>query len=215
MINAKTIIDISWPITQDMTSYKNNKPVSIIHEKNFDEHEVRDSKITLNSHTGTHIDAPSHFLADGKSIEQIPLESLNGPCRVLDLTHIEQKITAHDLADFNIQTDEILLLKTKNSFLDETASFNTNFVYLEKTGAQFLADKKIKTVGIDYLGIEREQPNHETHCILLTQKITIIEGLRLGKARGGEHYVLCCLPLAVQNLEAAPARAILMSDHTN
>lgn len=210
MKNPQTIIDISWPITPDMTSYKNNKPVNFTHEKNFADHQVCDSKITLNSHTGTHIDAPSHFLANGVTIETISLQSLVGPCRVLDLTHVENKITNQDLKTFDIQADEIILLKTKNSLLENTAPFDTKFVYLDKTGAQFLADKKIKTVGIDYLGIEREQPDHETHCILFEQRITIIEGLRLMETIGGESYILYCLPLAVNGLEAAPARAILI-----
>ncbi len=197
-----------------MTSYKNNKPVTFTQEKNFPDDLVRDSKITLNSHTGTHIDAPSHFLADGANIEATPLQNLVGPCRVLDLTNLDSKITSIDLEPFNIQSNEILLLKTKNSLLGNTDPFIPNFVYLDKTGAQFLANKKIKTVGIDYLGIEREQPNHETHCILLEQRITIIEGLRLRGAMGGVNYVLFCLPLALQGLEAAPARAILVTDHT-
>ncbi len=209
MVNPENIIDISWPISQDMTTYKNSKPVDFIYEKNFRIHPVRDTKITLNSHTGTHIDAPSHFLEEGETVEKIALENLVGPCRVLDFTHIQDKITDLDFESSEIREHEIILLKTKNSFLGVTAPFNQAFVYLDKMAAQLLALKKIKTVGIDYLGIEREQPSHETHCVLFKNKITIIEGLRLANVEAG-NYFLCCLPLAIQGLEAAPARAILI-----
>lgn len=210
MKNPTTIIDISWPITPTMTSYKNNKPVLFTHEKNFAAHQVCDSNITLNSHTGTHIDAPAHFLANGATVETIPLQTLVGVCRIIDLTNLEHKITDKDLEIFDLKENEIILLKTKNSFLDVTQPFDTNFIYLDKTGAQFLAQKKIKTVGIDYLGIEREQPDHETHCILFEKQITIIEGLRLKEVYEGKNYFLCCLPLAINGLEAAPSRAILI-----
>ena len=90
-----------------------------------------------------------------------------------------------------------------------TAAFTYDFVYLEKSGAKYLAGKKVKTVGIDYVGIERDQPNHETHRFLLGNDIPIIEGLRLGKVKEGE-YTLLCLPLAYKGMEAAPARAVLI-----
>lgn len=205
----ETIIDISWPITLDMTTYKDNKPATFIHEKNFQDHQVCDSTIKLNSHTGTHIDAPSHFLSNGTTVETVSLKTLVGPCRILNLTHLEDRITDKDLEPHNIQANEIILLKTKNSNTGPTDLFNKKFIFLEKTGAYFLATKNIKTVGIDYLGIEREQPDHETHRILFEHNITIIEGLRLQQTLKS-HYFLCCLPLAINNLEAAPARAILL-----
>lgn len=208
------IIDISWPITTSMTSYKNSKPITIIAHKNFVEHGVRDSGITLNSHTGTHVDAPAHFLEHGESIHQMPLTTMIGICRILDVTHVDTKITAEDLMPYNIQAGEIILLKTKNSLLSPEALFDTNFVYLATSGARWLADQKIKAIGIDYLGIEREQPDHETHCILFEQKITIIEGLRLKGVIMKDTYVLLCLPLALEGLEAAPARAILIPHHS-
>lgn len=208
------IIDISWPITTGMTSYKNNKPIAINAEKIFDQHHVRDSSITLNAHTGTHIDAPSHFLSEGACVDQIALTTLIGTCRILDLTHVAYKITAQDLFPYEIQAGEIILLKTKNSALSSDALFDPHFVYLEKTGAAWLADKKVKAVGIDYLGIEREQPDHETHCILFEHQVTIIEGLRLKEVVMKDTYVLLCLPLALQSTEASPARAILIPHHS-
>ena len=205
------IIDISWPITLDMTSYKNSKPVTFLWNKNFPNDSVRDSTITLNSHTGTHVDAPSHFLENGDMIETIPLERLVGPCRVLDLSHVTEKIMAADLELHHLQPNERILLKTTNSNRTQTELFDTTFVYVSHEAAQFLADKKVWCVGIDYLGIERNQPDHTTHDILFKAGVVIVEGVRLENVLAGT-YQLYCLPLALQNLEAAPARAVLIKN---
>ncbi len=203
------IIDISWPISENTTEYKDRKTIKLTQINEYSKDGVSETLITMHSHTGTHVDAPEHFLGNKITIDQIDLNKLVGKCKVLDLTKIEDKITKSDLQDFDIQKDDIILLKTKNSNLSTTEKFNPNFVYLEKSGAQFLADKKIKCVGIDYLGIERSQPNHETHKILLENDILIIESLRLKNANDTE-YMFYCLPVLMENLDAAPARAILI-----
>ena len=202
------IIDISWPITQNITEYKDRKTLKLEKYKEFQKDNVRETLITIHTHTGTHIDSPAHFLKDGKTLDQLDLNKLIGECKILDVTHIEEKIAKKDLEKFDIQKDDIILLKTKNSDLGTTKKFNPNFVYLEKTGAEFLASKKIKSVGIDYLGIERNQPNHETHKLLMQNDIIIIEGFRLKQItqKTGFFY---CLPLFLPSIEAAPCRAIL------
>jgi len=205
------IIDISWPISHEMTSYKDNKPATLTMFKNFPQDSARDSNFTINSHTGTHVDAPSHFLQDGPSIENFTLNQFIGPCQVIDLTDKIDCITAQDLEAATIETGSIILFKTKNSFKKTTDAFEINFIYLEKMGAQYLADKKIKAVGIDYLGIERNQSDYKTHKTLLQQNIPIIEGLRLEAVAAG-NYFFVFLPLKIQGLEAAPGRAILIQN---
>ncbi|MBM3886777.1 cyclase family protein [Candidatus Dependentiae bacterium] len=205
-----TIIDISWPIKPSMTTYKNNKPVTFTPLKNFPQDDVRDSLIALNVHTGTHVDAPSHFLEEGSSIEGFSLDQLIGKAVVIDLTNVEEKITAKNLQAYSLTKNDIVLLKTKNSLRNADESFDFNFIYLAPCAASFLAQQGVKAVGIDYLGIERNSPNHETHSILLEQQIPIIEGLRLDHVAAGS-YQFCCLPIAIEGLEAAPARAILIA----
>ncbi|MBY0354008.1 cyclase family protein [Candidatus Babeliales bacterium] len=205
------IIDISWPISLTMTSYKDSKPVTFLWNKNFPNDNARDSSITLNSHTGTHVDAPSHFLENGDTIETIGLERLVGPCRVLDLSHVTEKIIPADLEPHNLQAGERILLKTKNSERTATEKFDPTFTYVSHEAAQFFADKNVWCVGIDYLGIERNQPDHATHEILFKAGTIIIEGLRLNHVSAGS-YNLYCLPLAVHGLEAAPARAVLIKN---
>jgi arylformamidase len=203
------IIDISWPISNDITTYKNRKFVSITPIKKFETDNVRESTITLWSHTGTHVDAPAHFVADGATVEAIDLNSIIGSCCVLDLTTITDTITVDDLKKYDIVTGDIVLLKTKNSLWPINAQDNTTFIYLNASAAAYLVALGVKAVGTDYLGIERGQPDHETHKTLLGANRMIIEGLRLEHVAPGR-YVFCCLPLAIQGGDAAPARAVLL-----
>lgn len=205
------LYDISWPITPEMTAYKDKKTVSFEIVKNFEEDGVRESIITLSSHTGTHIDAPAHFLSDGQFVDNNLITNFSGSCTVFDLSHITESISRTDLENLVINEGDIILFKTKNSLLSPTEKFVPDFIYLNESGATYLAEKKIKTVGIDYLGIERNQPNHETHMVLMSNNITIIEGLRLDHVPPGQFF-LWCVPLAIIGLEAAPARALLIQE---
>ncbi len=204
------IIDISWPISPRMTAYKNRHVVLFTSTKFFEIDQVRESLLTTGSHTGTHVDAPAHFMADGSTIDQTPLHALVGSCRVLDLGSVAEVITVANLESFDVQSGERLLLKTKNSNRASDQEFDPNFVYLGAEAAAWLATKQVLAVGIDYLGIERNQPAHETHLALLSNNIAIIEGLRLAQVAPGT-YTLVCLPLLAIGLDGAPARAILMS----
>ena len=205
------IIDISWPISKATTGYKDKNTVQFYDTKEFAKDNVRGTSIHISSHTGTHVDAPSHFLKDGKTVDQITLDRVMGKCTVIDMTHCTDGITRDDLASSEIEQGTVLLLKTTNSHRLVTDSFDPHFIFLESSGAAYLAEKKVKAVGIDYLGIERGQPDHPTHKTLMQSDVVIIEGLRLAHVEPGT-YFLICLPLAVMGLEAAPARAVLMAE---
>ena len=194
-----------------MTQYKNKDVVHIESTKIFERDRVRETKIIIDSHTGTHIDLPGHFLVDGFNSDDFDIQQCCGRCVVVDMTTVHDAITAKHFSAVQIEESTIVLLKTTNSSFDGKASFNQNFVYLEKTGATWLAQHKIKAVGIDYLGIERNQPDHLTHKILFEHDCIIIEGLRLRDVSPGL-YTLFCLPLALVGLEALPARAILVEN---
>jgi arylformamidase len=204
------VIDISWPINHATTSYKDRQPVAFEHLKQFEPHGVRESVIHIYSHTGTHIDAPSHFIQDGATIDQIPAHTFIGPCTVVDMTAVSHSITSADLEQLTINEGDIILFKTTNSDLPPTAPFAHNFIYLDHSGAAYLALRKIKAVGIDYLGIERNQPDHATHTILMEANIGILEGLRLAKVEP-RPYTLVALGLYTIGLEATPARAVLIT----
>lgn len=208
-MNYKKIIDISWPITEAMTAYKNRSVVKIQSTKTWEQDHAREALVTVGTHTGTHVDAPPHFMQNGQTIDQLNLSTLVGPCVVFDMMHIEDSIGFDDVKSLDVDAEKIILFKTRNSDREHDALFDPNFIYLHKSAAEFLAQKNICAVGIDYLGIERGQAEHETHLLLLEKNIPIIEGLRLGHVEARE-YFFCCLPLRLQGLEAAPARAILL-----
>lgn len=168
---------------------------------------IRESQITINLHTGTHLDAPMHVDKEGVSVDQLGLLPLLGPCRVLDLTGVGEKIEAGDLAGQAIAAGEFILLKTQNSLVGSVAE---DFVYLGASGAQYLAQAQVRGVGIDALGIERDQPEHPSHKVLLQKGIIIVEGLYLDEVAPGS-YFLVALPLKVIGTEAAPLRAVLIT----
>ena len=203
------IFDISWPISESMTEYKDAKTVIFTPTKSMENNAAREWQIAMGNHIGTHVDAAAHFLPTGQTVDKIDLNSLVGPCRVLDLTSVTDKITVEDLESLGIAQNEIILLKTTNSFREATDRFTYSFVYIDKLAAQYLAAQNIKAIGFDYLGVERSQPDHETHKAFMQFNIPIIEGLRLGVIPSG-NYFFCCLPLNCVGIDSAPARAILI-----
>jgi arylformamidase len=191
-----------------MMVYKNrdqNKPV-IKTEKDYSTGDLYESSIWMNLHTGTHMDAPLHMIEQGDTLDGLNLNQVIRKCKVLDFTNIADHITDTDLSGEDIRKDDFLILKTRNSYQDY---FEPNFVYLDKMGARYLKDQEISGVGIDSLGIERDQPEHDTHKILFETGIFIVEGLRLKGIEAGE-YFLFAAPVKINNTEASPVRAVLV-----
>lgn len=194
------IFDISWPVTEDMAEYGGRKVATF-------EPFGSETKVTLINHTGTHVDGPRYFFKDAKTIDQFNLHKLIGRCIVLDLASVKRAITASDLKKHTIPSDSIILFKTKNSFLP-TSAWQDNFIYLDSSGAEYLVEQHVKSIGIDYLALET-QAGFPSHKILLKQDILIIEGLRLQDIEPRE-YELVCLPIKLMGIDAAFARAILL-----
>ena len=202
------LFDISMEISEDIPVYNNQaegKPkITVI--RDFASGNAFESHIAMGLHTGTHIDAPLHMLPFGHNMKQYELSNFITECIVLDLKDASEKITDEDLRGKNIEPGSFVLLKTKNSYVE---GFDPEFVYLSVSGAEYLKELKVSGVGIDSLGIERSQPGHETHKVLLGSGIVILEGLRLSAVEEGV-YQLIALPIKLQNTEAAPARAVLV-----
>jgi len=202
------LYDVSMPIHENMMVYKDleEKRPHISLVKKIPEDTSNESSITMNVHTGTHIDAPYHMDPCGSTMDQLDITRLLTSCRVLDLTQVRDKITREDLAVHSILKNEFLLLKTANSFSEE---FAASFIYVAQSGAEFLAQQGISGVGIDGLGIERAQPDHESHKVLMDHGIIIMEGLRLKDVPAGT-YFMCALPLRIQGVDGSPARVVLI-----
>lgn len=204
------VYDITQTIEETMIVYKNKpekRPVIAI-TRDHALGGVRESSVTLDVHTGTHLDAPLHMLPEGETIDSIDLHQLITPCRVLDLSHLERGIEASDLEPYQINIGEVVLFKTRNSHEN---FFNPDFIYLTENGASYLVSRGVRGIGTDGLGIERAQPGHPTHRQLFGAGVYIIEGLALGAIVEGT-YTLVALPLKLKGLDAAPVRAILI-DH--
>lgn len=201
------LFDVSMPVQKGMPVYKGleERQPAVERIRKMPADSVNESVITMNLHTGTHIDAPGHMIEGGEGVESLDLRQLLGSCRVLDLADVENAIGEKELRRFDIREGDFILLKTRNSFSEKLLD---DFVYLDAGGARYLADRKIRGVGIDSLGIERSQPGHETHRTLMGQGVVIVEGLRLKDIEEGE-YGLCALPVNIKGADGAPARVVL------
>lgn len=205
-MNYSKIIDISLPLNPSTIIYPGD-PKTLI-EPTGKAHPLV-SKITLGSHTGTHIDAPKHVFEEGATLDKIPLEQIVGKCRVLDFTEAEESIKISDLKKHDIKEGERILAKTKNSSIgfDE---FRNDYIYLDGDAAEYLAQKRISLFGIDYLSVkQRGSKDTRAHTELLKNNIIIFESLDLSNADAGE-YIFVGLPLKFTGIDGSPARAILL-----
>jgi arylformamidase len=200
------IYDVSMRIYEGMTVYK-NKPEKQPKLETATAGYVTETRIQLDVHSGTHVDAPLHMVEDGATIESIALERLVRRCKVLDMTHVVDGIDASHLEKYEIQPDDFILFKTTNS-AEEV--FNFNFIYVKEDAARLLVSKGVTGVGIDALGVERSQPGHPTHKALFGGNVIIIEGLRLKEVPEGE-YLMTAAPIKLIGTDASPARVILIS----
>ena len=197
--------DVTMPIYTGMPVYK-NKPEKQPTVETVTNGYVTESRLNIDVHTGTHVDAPLHMVVDGETIETLPLDKLVGPCKVFDMTHIEDRIKKEDVENLDIQKDDFLLFKTKNSYDEE---FNFDFIFVAECAAKHLAGIGVSGIGVDALGIERSQEGHPTHKTLFGNNVIIIEGLRLKEVEQGS-YTMVAAPLKLQGTDASPARIILL-----
>lgn len=207
------IIDISVPVDGKTIIWPGNKSPQIRRlsdMKKGDDH--NETSLEMNVHTGTHFDAPLHFISNGKSIDQIDLKTFIGPAFVAHLPKVK-KITAKDLETLSLPKDvKRILFKTSNSLLlqKKVKKFMPNYVGLTADAASWLVKRKIKLVGIDYLSIAKFSEAVTVHQILLKTGVAILEGLNLNKVKKGK-YQLICLPIKIANVEAGLARAVLLT----
>ena len=215
MINNRysmKVYDVSVLMSGEIPTWPGDPGISIKQYKSMargDRSNV--THLDMGAHTGTHIDAPFHFEADGIGIDQLPLDVLLGPCHVYDLTELSESIDLPTLKNLDLEGVTRVLFKTRNSiwWKNGDRQFHTDFVYLSHAGAQFLLERGVKLVGIDYLSIEKyKSPDHATHHALLRKEVIIIEGLNLTEVPAGD-YELIALPMRLKGADGAPTRVVL------
>jgi arylformamidase len=206
------IYDISLTLTSDLPVWPGDPRVCVERVTEIGpESSANVSRLAMSAHSGTHVDAPLHFLDKGASVDRIPLKNLTGRAYLVHLPQVDT-ITAEVLAAANIPTrTRRVLFKTRNSqhWSKKSNEFQTDYVGLSEDGARFLIKKGVKLVGIDYLSIAPYDDVDPTHKTLLKAAVVVLEGLDLSKVSQGR-YMLYCLPLKLGGAEGAPARAILI-----
>lgn len=209
--NKKRWMDVSIPLKNGMVHWPHDPRFHIERKRDMKRgDECNVSTLTLGSHTGTHMDAPLHFIQKGKGLDQMTLDTAMGPARVIEIKD-PLSIRPEAIRSYRLRRGERILFKTRNSNRCwKTNKFIKDFVSISEEAAEYLAHKKIRLVGIDYLSVGgyKESNGVEVHRILLRAGIWIVEGLNLTDVRPGK-YDLVCLPLKVVHGDGAPARVIL------
>lgn len=203
-------IDISVPLYTGMVHWPDNPPVQIERDLDIRHGDLCNvSKLSFGAHTGTHMDAPVHWIEGAPGIDTMPLDATLGRARVLEIAD-PVSVKPAELEPHNIQAGERILLKTRNStHAWASDAFVEDFVYISHEAAEYLAERRVRTVGVDYLsvgGFSVDGP--ETHRALLTAGIWLIEGLNLSQVTPGD-YELICLPVKIRGGDGAPSRALL------
>jgi len=206
------IYDISVPIRSGGIVYPGNPEIDITLQQAVAKGAGANvSAIRFGSHTGTHADASRHFFDDGQPVDQIPLDRLIGPALLVSFPDDVGAVGAAELKAHDLRGRKRILLRTRNSALLSQKQFAPDYTYLAPDGAEYLVDKGIELVGIDYLSIEQfHSGHHRTHRTLLAKSVVILEGLDLSVPPPGE-YQLICLPLRIEGCDGAPARAVLIA----
>jgi arylformamidase len=203
-------IDVSVTLRDGMVRWPDNPPVRITRTQSMDGgDDCNVTALSLGVHSGTHMDAPLHFLRKGRGIDAMPLPVSVGPARVIAIRNRES-IKPDELREHRIRRGERILFKTRNSpRCWRSKTFLKDFVFLSEEGARWLAARQVCTVGIDYLSIAGFYSDSAAiHTTLLKAGIWIIEGLNLSKVQPGT-YDLVCLPIKIAGGDGAPARALL------
>lgn len=205
------IIDISWPVKVGMLSYPGDCLYQVRQTLFLEKGDACNlSCFEMSMHNGTHIDAPLHFIAEGKPVSKLALDFFLGRAKVI-LIETKDRVTVDHLRQFKVENGDRLLLKIPhNESLLDNSVFCNDYAALDQTAAAFLAEKGVRLVGIEYLSIEEpENPPNMVHRILLARGVIILEGIDLRKVSPGE-YFLSCLPLNLEGANGSPVRAVLM-----
>jgi arylformamidase len=212
-ISAGSVHDISVILGEESIDYPGDTPYSrdlAATIQNTGDYAL--SKLTMSPHCGTHIDAPAHFIQDGKTIDEFPVQTFILPALVVEIEDNET-IDVQELESLHINAGEALLFKTENSRrgLSRAGVFTDEFVYLSLPAAEFCVERRLGLIGIDYITIEQYGAKaFPVHRKILAGNMLVLEGIDLSGVDAGR-YTLMCFPLKIKGCEASPVRAILLA----
>lgn len=200
-IDVGTAIDANMPVWPDDPRPQITQPHTIGKDG------FNLTHVCMGAHTGTHVDAPAHYIEGGATVDQIGMERLIGPAKVFEVPG--KVVTAESLLNLDISKGDRLIVKTENSKIDwPNRPFMKDYVYLDESAAQLLVNKGIYLIGVDYLSVGSFDDGERTHRILLGNGIVIVEGLLLANVEPG-YYNMICLPMKLKSADGAPARTLL------
>jgi len=208
-------VDLTHELHNGMPIYPGDPSPSFVSYATLENDGVNLTKLTLGSHTGTHIDAPRHFISNGIGVDKIPASKLVGEAYVADLSSkpVGSGITGEDLyekVEGRVVADDIIVIYTGCSEHWDDESIRRNYTFLTGDAAEYLVSKKVRAVGIDFLSVEKFQaPAPVAHKNLLGSGIFIIESLsRATKQFIGKRILMICMPIKLQNGDGAPSRIV-------
>lgn len=197
------IHDLTRTLSQDMRIYPGDPKPKFEPHATIKDNDANVTRITLGSHTGTHVDAQWHFLQEGNTIDRESLYKFIGEASIIDISG-KKSITAEDFSGYDIRPDDIVLIYTG------TSDRLTDFTYLEVSAAEWMIENKLKCIGIDTASVEKYgKKDAPVHKLLLAKNIGIIENLANLKQFAGSRMFFACLPLPLKGIDGSPARAVL------
>ncbi len=204
--------DITHPISEDLPVWPDDPPLKLSLAFDLSEGDaVNVTAIQMSAHTGTHFDAPRHFIPEGLTVDQLPLNRLIGPCRLVALLYLKTSIDRVDLEVLDLRGVTRILFKTQNSLKAGYGKqpFQSDYIALSTQAAEYLKNAGVQLIGIDAFSIEAyENIGHTTHHLLLRNNVIILEGLDLKDVPAGD-YELIALPIKLKGADGAPARVVL------
>jgi arylformamidase len=202
------IYDISITLSSSTVRWVTSQPLELVERKRMRRGDTNNSSsIHASVHAGTHVDAPFHFVPEGKTIESLPLDVFIGPARVCALD-VEKQITAADVRRLDLAGERRILFKTRNSTLLHKPAYDPSFVSFSVDGAEALVEVGAQLVGLDYLSVARADEQVPVHRAFLDHGVVLLEGVDLSEVAAGR-YELICLPVKLAGSDGAPCRAVL------
>ena len=212
MATAERFYDITLPLRDGGLTFPGDPPIVIGPHSALERGDAANvSTLALGSHSGTHVDAPRHFLAEGESVDRLALDRLVGPAVVVDLSTGQGGIGARELSSHDLLESSRVLLRTGNGERLRRGEFSPEYRALTPEGAGYLLEHGVQLVGIDTLSVERfGSEEYPVHHLLLGHGAVIVEGLDLSAVAPGRYHLIC-LPLRLAGLDGAPARVVLIA----
>ncbi len=200
--------DISLKLSEDTVRWVSSPPFELVERRRTSKGDQNNSSaVSMSVHSGTHIDAPFHFLDKGTTIDELPLELFIGPALVCAVD-AEQHITKEHIARIPLQGETRVLFKTRNSMLLHDKEYNEDFAAFSVEAASALVEKGVKFVGLDYLSVAHADEQVPVHRAFLDHGVILLEGIDLSAVEPG-HYELMCFPIRLSGSDGAPCRAVL------